>query len=112
MNLLVLLSLIWLVEGEYGVFDGMCPVPECYCGLDGRGRLEVSCTSGNLNEIPTSRISPAIQVIRINPEKQTKLTIGRSFRQFKKIQEIHLVKFEILKFFLNFSVNFLNLKIF
>jgi len=31
------------------VFDGNCPTPQCYCGLDGRDRREVACTTGGLD---------------------------------------------------------------
>lgn len=78
------------------VFEGMCPVPECYCGLDIKGRMEVDCSSGGLNEIPTSRMSPDIEVIRITSPKgrANHLTIGRTFRQFRSLKELHIVSLE------------------
>lgn len=91
----IIMKLVSMASGQYAgvVFEGMCPVPECYCGLDTRNRLEVDCSSGGLNEIPTSRMSPHIEVIRITSPKgrANHVTIGRSFRQFKKLEELHIV---------------------
>jgi hypothetical protein len=91
---LLLLSNVGGAGAQAGVFDGMCPVPECFCGLDWKGRLEVACTSGGLKEIPTSQMSPALEVIRIVAPKgrPNQLNIGRFFRQFRKLQELHIVR--------------------
>ncbi|CAL8118306.1 unnamed protein product [Orchesella dallaii] len=75
------------------VFDGNCPTPQCYCGLDARDRREVACTTGGLDDIPVSRMSPSIEVIRIIApwDRPNHLTIGRFFRQFRRLQELHIV---------------------
>lgn len=75
------------------VFDGICPTPQCYCGLDPKHRREVACTTGSQDDIPASRMSPNIEVIRIVApvERPNHLTIGRFFRQFRKLQELHIV---------------------
>jgi hypothetical protein len=79
--------------GQHG-FEGMCPVPECYCGMDERNRLEVDCSAGALNDIPTNRMAPHIEVIRITAPKDraNHLKIGRNFRQFRNLKELHIVK--------------------
>lgn len=93
----VLVTLSWCVSltsaQVRSVFDGNCPTPQCYCGLDSRHRREVACTTGGLDEIPFARMSPNIEVIRIvaPTRKLNHLTIGRQFRQFRKLQELHIV---------------------
>jgi len=94
----ILLFNVTGTQAQAGVFDGMCPDPECYCGLDNKGRLEVACTSGGLKEIPTSRMSPYLEVIRIVAPKgrANQLNIGRFFRNFKKLEELHIVSIKYL----------------
>lgn len=95
----LLVTLSWCINltsaQVRSVFDGNCPTPQCYCGLDFRHRREVACTTGGLDDIPVSRMSPNIEVIRIIApnDRQNHLTIGRFFRQFRKLQELHIVSF-------------------
>lgn len=81
-----------------GIFGGLCPEPVCECDLDIRGRMEVACLHGHMYEIPMSRMNPSTEVIRIvAPTHQANhLTIGRFFRQFKRLEELHIVSW-ILK---------------
>jgi hypothetical protein len=74
------------------LFGGLCP-EKCHCSLDERGRMEVSCTQGRLLEVPTIKMSPSTEVIRIVPpaNQPNHLAIGRFFKQFKKLEELHIV---------------------
>ncbi len=55
--------------------------------------MEVACLHGHMHEIPMSRMNPSTEVIRIiAPTHQPNhLTIGRFFRQFKRLEELHIV---------------------
>jgi len=88
----VLLQLLSLTQGQT-LFGGLCP-DKCHCSLDERGRMEVACTQGRLLEIPTIRMSPSTEVIRITPppNQPNHLAIGRFFKQFKKLEELHIVR--------------------
>lgn len=103
---LLMVTLSWCINltsaQMRSVFDGNCPTPQCYCGLDPRHRREVACSSGNLDDIPVSRMSPNIEVIRIVAphDRPNHLTIGRFFRQFRKLQELHIVRKHTIYWFI------------
>ncbi|CAL8140375.1 unnamed protein product [Orchesella dallaii] len=79
--------------GSGGIFAGLCPEPLCECQLDSRGRMEISCENGQMTGIPMERMNPSTEVIKIvGPrDKPNNLTIGRLFKQFKRLEELHIV---------------------
>lgn len=93
-----------------GIFAGLCPEPLCDCRLDARGRMEISCLNGQMTDIPMSKMNPSTEVIKIigPPEKPNYLTIGRMFRQFKRLEELHIVS-RMLYLFLKYVRIFLRL---
>lgn len=100
LGLAVIVLLAGRAEGtSRAIFGGLCPEPVCECDLDERGRMEVACLHGHMHEIPMSRMNPSTEVIRIvAPAHQpNQLTIGRFFRQFKRLEELHIVS-EFLQF--------------
>lgn len=74
------------------LFGGLCP-EKCNCGLDERGRMEVICKQGRMTEVPILKMSPSTEVIKVIPPKKepNHLAIGRFFKQFKKLEELHIV---------------------
>lgn len=79
------------------VFGGMCPSKDvCTCDLDPSGRMEVTCLRGGMDSIPSSRMSPSVEVIRIDAPtyRPNHLTIGPFFRFFKRLEELHIVSFK------------------
>lgn len=76
-----------------GIFAGLCPQPECDCFLDDLGRMEIACLNGQLVDIPSTRMNPSTEVIKIvgPQERPNFLTIGRMFNKFKRLEELYIV---------------------
>ncbi|ODM92870.1 Thyrotropin receptor [Orchesella cincta] len=90
-------QIVWgsVSGGSGGIFAGLCPEPLCECQLDSRGRMEISCENGQMTDIPTLEMNPSTEVIKIvGPrEKPNFLTIGRLFKQFKRLEELYISVF-------------------
>lgn len=77
----------------------ICP-SECTCRLDDKGRRKVSCFLGDMiDPIPTDYMDIDMEIIEISaPVKRWNyLTLGSIFQQFKKLQEIHLMRSNIIQ---------------
>jgi len=89
---LFLLSTIPVSVEAQDIFGRLCP-EKCHCALDIRGRMEIACTQGRMTDIPTFKMSPATEVIKVIPpdSQPNHLTLGRFFTQFKKLEELQIV---------------------
>lgn len=106
---LVLLLVVGLGEVDAtGIFAGLCPEPLCDCLLDTLGRMEIACVNGHMTDIPMNKMNPSTEVIKIiaPPEKPNYLTIGRMFRQFKRLEELHIVRKSVFYLFIRFFFSF------
>ncbi|XP_067004540.2 carboxypeptidase N subunit 2 [Anabrus simplex] len=65
----------------------------CICGLDMKGRHQVSCSQGGmLDPIPIISMDQQVEVLTISaPESNPNyLTIGPIFQQFTRLEELHI----------------------
>lgn len=88
------LVLLWLLP-----VSTLCP-SECSCRLDEKGRRKVSCFLGEmLDPIPTEDMDIGMEVLEITAPKDrwNYLTLGPIFQQFKKLQEIHIVRSNLMQ---------------
>lgn len=89
----------WLLVVCICPANTICPI-DCICGLDDKGRRKVSCTNGGMEDpIPIQNMDNGLEVLQISapPTKWNKLTIGPIFQNFKHLQEIHIIRSNLLQ---------------
>ncbi|PSN34628.1 hypothetical protein C0J52_26126 [Blattella germanica] len=73
---------------------GICP-RDCSCFLDIRGRRQVTCARGGMvDPIPIHSMDQQMEVLLITAPEDfpNVLTIGPIFRQFNRLEELHIVR--------------------
>lgn len=93
-RIIILLIILTITTNET---SAICPT-ECFCNLDDSGRRQVVCTEGGMQApIPINQMDPQTEVIIIAaPEyNENDLTIGPIFQQFKRLEELHIVRSNI-----------------
>lgn len=79
--------------------SALCP-SQCSCRQDEKGKRKVSCTKGGmLNPIPTSSMDPGMEILEIVAPEDNRnvLTLGSIFQNFRQLEELHIIRSNILQ---------------